>query len=490
MTNTSGSDMPEARYDAIIIGSGMGGSAVALRLAQAGRKVAILERGKWFQPDPDASDNPFVFDLQDPEDDFLIVSGRSKFYGSALYRFREIDFEAREFETGTSPAWPISYGDLEPYYAEAERLYRVHGSPEGDPSEPPRASPYPYPPLPHDPMLEKVKTRLGKKGVETAPMPRGVDYGEGGACILCADCSGFYCRLDAKMDAETATLRPALQTGNVELLTETDCARILTDISGKRVEGVLALRGNETLRLKSDRVILAAGYQHTVTLLRRSRNDTHPEGLGNQGGWLGRGVSGHSAGTLFPLVSLLDMGPRHTNTLAIQSWIDGDPDSDWPYPLGVAQMGGQTPFWRLTSALKQPAIRAVAKRALSMFLMTEALPDKETGWRFDGDTLIDFKEPYFQAESYKRLVRKTRDAFQSAGYPVIVPNREVQLWHPTGGAIMGSDPANSVVDGDGQVHGVAGLYVADASVLPSASAVNTGLTIVALALRAADKTLA
>lgn len=490
MTNQAGGDKAQTSYDAIIVGSGMGGSAVALRLAEAGQKVAVLERGKWFALAPDASDNPFVFDLQAPEDDFLIVSGRSKFYGSALYRFREIDFEARAFETGTSPAWPIGYDDLEPYYEAAERLYRVHGSPEGDASEPPRAALYPYPPLPHDPLLQKVKTRLGKKGVDTAPMPRGLDYREGGACILCADCSGHYCRLDAKMDAEIATLRPALKTGNVDLLTETDCASILTDLSGKRVEGVLAVRGTEAVRLKSDRVIIAAGHMHTPALLRRSRSSAHPEGLGNQGGWLGRGVAGHSAGTLFPLVSLLDMGARHTNTLAIQSWIDGDPDSDWPYPLGVAQTGGQTPFWRLTSPLKQPAIRAVAKRSLSMFLMTEALPDKETGWRFEGDTLVDFVEPRFQAESYKRLVKKTRDAFQSAGFPVIVPNHDVQLWHPTGGAIMGTDPVNSVTDADGQVHGVAGLYVADSTVLPSASALNTGLTIVALALRTADKTMA
>ncbi|MEO1569622.1 MAG: GMC family oxidoreductase, partial [Pseudomonadota bacterium] len=77
-------------------------------------------------------------------------------------------------------------------------------------------------------------------------------------------------------------------------------------------------------------------------------------------------------------------------------------------------------------------------------------------------------------------------AFQAAGYPVLAPNREIAFWHETGGAIMGDDPATSVVSPEGRVHGIDNLYVADATVLPSASAVNTGLTILAFALRTAD----
>ncbi len=478
-------------YDAIIIGSGMGGSAVALRLAQSGRKVLVIERGDWLPKPRLAERNTFLYDVQAPEDDFELVGGRSKYYGAALYRFRTSDFEARDFETGHSPAWPISYADLEPYYTEAERLYRVHGAPDGDPSEPPRHTPYPHPPLPDDPQVAKVADRLRATGVDVAAIPRGIDYGGAGACILCAQCDAHLCRFDAKMDAETAALRPALQTGNVEILTRANCLSILMSGNGRRAEGVrVRVEGTEKM-LQAGTVVVAAGYPHTPLLLRRSRTSSgtgeHAEGLGNQGGWLGRGVGAHSTGTLFPLVRFTAMGERHTKTFAINTWFDGDgSDPDWAYPLGVAQVAGQTPFWNMAGALKRPAIRAVAQRSLTVFHMTEATPDKSTGWTFDGDGPGVFTPPRHQAGSYERLRQRTRDAFRAAGYPVLAPAREVAYWHETGGAIMGDDPTSSVVSAEGRVHGTDNLYVADATALPSASAVNTGLTILAVALRTAD----
>ncbi|MEM0985129.1 MAG: GMC family oxidoreductase [Pseudomonadota bacterium] len=480
-------DRTHRTYDAIIVGSGMGGSAVALRLAQAGLNVLIVERGDWLPKPANATNNTFLYDIQAPEDDFEIVGGRSKYYGAALYRFRESDFEARDFENGPSPAWPIRYADLEPYYAEAERLYRVHGSPDGDPSEPFRTGPYPHMPLPNDPQVNKVATQLKKAGVNVAAIPRGIDYGDEGLCVLCAQCDAHLCRFDAKMDAETATLRPALQTGHVELLAKADCLTIELSEDGRRAVGVRVHHDGAEHLIRAGIVVTAAGYPHTPALLRRSRFSAHPEGLGNQGGWLGKGVGAHSTGTLFPMIRFTAMGDRHTKTFAINQWFEGDdPGSDWPYPLGVSQIAGQTPFWNMAGALKRPAIRAVAERSLTVFHMTEATPSKETGWSFDGDALGAFTPPVHHPGSYERLRNRTQAAFRAAGYFVLSPHRDVAFWHETGGAIMGDDPGSSVIDATGQVHGVDGLYVADATALPSASAVNTGLTIVAFALRTAD----
>ena len=487
MDGTVSVDLANRTYDAIIVGSGMGGSAVALRLAQAGRKVLVIERGDWLPKPKLAENNVFLYDIQAPEDDFEIVGGRSKYYGAALYRFRESDFEAREFEDGLSPAWPISYADLEPYYAEAERLYRVHGAPDGDPSDPPRSSPFPHPPLPDDPQVAKVAGKLRGAGVDVAPIPRGIDYGDAGACVLCAQCDAHLCRFDAKMDAETAALRPALQTGNVEIMARTECLAIEMTPDGTRADGVrVRSEGGETI-VRAGQIIVAAGYPHTPVLLRRSRTSAHPAGLGNGGDWLGRGVGAHSTGTLFPMVRFTAMGDRHTKTFAINAWFDGDPDdAEWTHPLGVAQVAGQTPFWNMAGAIKRPAIRAVAARSLTVFHMTEATPDLNTGWSFNGDELGNFTPPRHQPGSYERLRSRTKAAFQAAGYPVLAPNREIAFWHETGGAIMGYDPATSVVSPEGRVHGIDNLYVADATVLPSASAVNTGLTILAYALRTAD----
>jgi choline dehydrogenase-like flavoprotein len=70
------------------------------------------------------------------------VGGSTKLYGAALYRLREEDFGVLEHEDGVSPAWPIAYAELEPYYTRAEQLYRVHGARGEDPTEPPASAPY------------------------------------------------------------------------------------------------------------------------------------------------------------------------------------------------------------------------------------------------------------------------------------------------------------------------------------------------------------
>lgn len=473
-------------YDAVVIGSGAGGSTLALRLAQAGRRVLVVEQGDWHRPQA-GEGNDYLYDIHGPEEAFSYVGGKTKFYGAALYRYRESDFREVQCETGVSPAWPFSYNALEPYYEEAEKLYRVHGSPSGDPSEPRRSAPYPYPPLPHDPRIAPVVARLEARGFPVAPIPLGLDYGPGGACTLCAACDAHACRLNAKMDAETAALRPALATGRVELATLTTCQKVLLTPDGRSAIGVMLEREGKSSRVLAETVVVAAGAPHSALLLRRSHTDQHRQGLGNNGGQLGRRVGAHSTGTLFPLISLSRLGRRHTKTFGLNLWYDGD--DNWPYPLGVAQIAGQTPLWRMAGRLKQPIVRAIAEHSLTVIHMTEALPDENTGWSFEGDRIGAFTPPRHQARTYARLRRLTQEAFRSAGYQVIPAPRPVAFWHETGSCVMGTDEATSVVDPTGAVHGVKGLYVADASVLPSAGAVNTGLTIIAIAMRTADAIL-
>jgi len=74
------------------------------------------------------------------------VGGSSKFYGAAMFRLRERDFQELNYQEGISPAWPIRYADLAPYYDQAESMFFVHGDESGDPTAPPRAHPYPFPP--------------------------------------------------------------------------------------------------------------------------------------------------------------------------------------------------------------------------------------------------------------------------------------------------------------------------------------------------------
>ena len=91
------------------------------------------------------------------------VGGNTKFWGAVLYRLREEDFEATEHADGVSPAWPIKYEDLAPYYDRAEQLYHVHGQAGVDPTEPPRGD-FPYPAIPHTAGMQRAIERLRFRG--------------------------------------------------------------------------------------------------------------------------------------------------------------------------------------------------------------------------------------------------------------------------------------------------------------------------------------
>jgi choline dehydrogenase-like flavoprotein len=475
-------------YDALVIGSGVGGGPLALRLGQLGLQVLLVEQGDYLAPRPRGSSEPIGLFLNHvlakPGDPVAFVGGRTKFYGAALYRMRESDFREVEHESGTSPAWPISYDDLELYYEQAEILYRVHGSSAGDPSEPRRAIPYPHPPVPHAPPVAEMVRRLENSGTRTSPIPSGLDYGPGGRCVLCSTCDGHYCTLDAKMDAETAAVRPALATGNVHLATRTECLRVLTSGDGRRTTGALLQRGGEVHVVRAGIVAVCAGHPGSAMLLRRSRTDHHPEGLGGAGGALGRYLAGHSVGIILPLIGWRRMPPAFTKTFAINGFYEGAPD--WPYPIGTIQAAGQMPFWEATPRLKRPIAKLLGSRSCMHFYMSEALPGLETGLVFRGDEVASCIDPVHNMKTFAKLRELAVDAFGRAGYRTVARKQAPYLWHQVGSVRFGADPATSVLDPNCQVHGIAGLYGVDASTLPSAGAVNTALTIAALALRAGD----
>jgi choline dehydrogenase-like flavoprotein len=479
--------LAEARqFDAIVVGSGLGGSCLAHRLAANRRRVLVIERGGFLRAEPvvpGQSVGKYIDHVVRQGEPLAFVGGATKFYGAALYRLRESDFRETPLEAGVSPAWPMSYSDLEPYYAEAESLFRVHGAVGKDPSEPHRSDPFPFRPVPHDPIIATMVKALERSGTAVAPIPLGLDYGNGGACRVCGTCDGYFCQIDAKMDAEIAALRPALATGFVTLLTGATCERILTNHAGTAVEGVEVNVDGETRTYRSHVVAASCGVPDTALLLRKSRNSVHPDGLGNDHGKLGRYMGGHFTGVAFPLVSWRSMAFRHTKTIAINQFYEAS--ADWPFPTGMIQLAGQTPVWERVWPMLRPIVKAFATRSVTCFYMTEAAPTLESGLVFAGDTIERTVSPPLNRKTFSRLRRLTFQAFRQAGY-IVLPRARRYLWHWVGTARMGADPTMSVADSDCMVHGIAGLYIADASVLPSAGAVNTGLTVAALALRTGD----
>ena len=178
--------------------------------------------------------------------------------------------------------------------------------------------------------------RLRHSGTTVSPMPRALDYGPGGKCVLCPTCDAYYCRLDAKMDADVAALRPALRSGRVDLVTQARCLRILTNERGTKTTGVLMERDEKQETVHANIVAVCAGLGPSAALLLDSRTSRHPAGLGNSTGCVGRYYGGHDTGMVFPLLSFTgSLPPMHTKTFSINTYYNGAPD--WPYPMGVIQ---------------------------------------------------------------------------------------------------------------------------------------------------------
>jgi len=468
--------------DVVIVGTGLGGSTLAYGLARRGISVILIEQGDFLRPNPSS----LVPIYKDRVGGRPVVGGPSKFYGGAMYRLREIDFQEIETENGSAPAWPITYRDLEPYYCEAEYLYRVHGSSENDPSEPPRSKPWPHNPIPHQgPIAEMVSRLTARGGVPVSYIPRALDYNPSaqGPCVLCRHCDAYYCPRDAKMDAEIAALRPAMKTSRVELLTNTECLKILVTPDGKKVTGVRVRRDGQEFTVHARAVGVSAGLTQTPLLLWRSRNSKHPNGLANSSGALGRNVGAHSHAWVFPVVAGAQKTEFHQKTFAINAFYQSAPD--WPYPGGTIQAAGFMEAWSSFAAPLRPMAAMLMRNSFQMFVMSEALPTPESGFSLSDEGAQLRSWPNANKKALTALRRSATDVFRSAGYSVLASPKVQSDWHAVGTARMGTDPKTSVTNSDCRTHDVEGLYVADASVMPRAGAVNTGLTIAALGLRTA-----
>ena len=297
----------DQHYDVIVIGTGAGGGTLGHRLATGGANVLWLERGSFLPRERDNWESSAVFvrgkylapeewydrhgqEFQ-PEVNYY-VGGNTKFYGAALFRLRPEDFGELRHHGGISPAWPISYDDLEPYYTQAEHLYVVHGRHGEDPTEGPASAQYAYPPVAHEPRIQQLSDDLEKLG--SAPLPP-ADRGatstrrspvvptRASVCIRCNRVDGFPCLVNGKADSQVICVDPVLGQDNVTLVTGANVRRLETDASGRSVTGVVTeLDDGSMTTFTADIVAVACGAVNSAALLLRSANDRHPDGLGQQ----------------------------------------------------------------------------------------------------------------------------------------------------------------------------------------------------------------
>ena len=489
------------RFDVVIIGSGVGGGCIAHVLAPTGARIVILERGRrmpredrnW---DPEAVYADAAYKSDERWTDgrgrsfrpgqFYYVGGHTKVFGATMFRFRREDFCAMEHAGGLSPAWPIEYDTLEPYYARAERLFGVHGEAGADPTEPPRSGPYPYPPLRHNPAIAEVAERLRAQGLRPFPIPSSVQDHAGGACVRCNTCDGFPCRLGAKGDAETCLIDPVLQHGNVALRTEALVVRLLADASGRRIEAAELADGTQ---VRGDLFVLAAGAVNSAAILLRSVHAKHPSGLANSSGMVGRHYMNHNCTAVMAIRPLRANREPFQKTLALNDFYLGDGDGS--PPLGNLQLLGKIMEPMLRGEIRsvpRPVRAWLAAHSVDWYAMSEDLPHPESRVRVRGDgaVVLDWRRTNLAA--HKALVAKARRMLRAAGFPIVLTKAfsKDTPSHQCGTVRFGHDPADAPLDPFCKAFDHENLYVVDASFFPSSAAVNPALTVAAQALRAGE----
>lgn len=495
-------------YDVVIVGSGVGGGALARSLADSGCSILMIERGPRLAREPDNWSVAAVFhqrkyaakeQWRDRDGNlfapgtYYYVGGNSKFFGAATVRFRQQDFEDLQHEGGVAPAWPVRYADFEPYYAEAERLMGTHGTAGADPIEPPRSGPMPYPAIGHEPEIATFERKLRARGLHPFPLPIAIDYHEGGACLRCRTCDGFACQIGAKGDAEVRLVDPALASGNVTLLTETFVRRFLTDPSGRRVTAVEIEHAGEVRSVAGDLFVSSAGAINSAALLLRSANDRHRRGLGNNGSdQLGRNYMAHNN------TAMMAVAPWRRNRVTFQkSMAINDfylANAERPYPLGNIQGLGKLQGGMLTANARwapEWLMSSFADRSVDWWLMSEDLPDPENRVTVDPDGHIRLSYTPNNLKAHGELVAVWTRHMKALGYPIIITQKmDIKVaMHQCGTARFGTDPSTSVLDPFCRAWDLDNLYVVDASFLPSSTGFNPSLTIVAQALRTAEHIL-
>jgi choline dehydrogenase-like flavoprotein len=520
------SNSASQHYDVIVIGSGAGGGTLTHRLAASGKKILLLERGDYVRREPENWSTRSV-NLEaryntkevwkDADGEALhphtnyFVGGNTKFYGAALFRFRKQDFGQIRHHGGISPAWPISYSELEPYYTEAENLYRVHGNRGEDPTEPAASAPYPYPAVSHEPRIQQLSDDLGALGCKPFHVPLGVMLnekdGRKSPCVRCATCDGHPCLVNAKSDAQVCAVDPALENPNVTLVTNAFVTKLATSSSGREVTTVRVERNGQLETYTGSIVVVSCGAINSAALLLRSASSKHPRGLANGSDVVGRHYMGHINSVLMA-ISKCPNPTVFQKTLAINDFYFGS--KEWDHPMGHISFVGKLDADTLRAGAPAVApgrtLDLMARHSLDFWLTSEDLPDPENRVRVDreGNIVLSYKPN--NEEGHRKLTAKLKELLKSStkcgvhGHAChqgllsrnLYAGQRIPLAgvaHQNGTIRFGDDPKTSVLDRNCRAHEVDNLYVVDGSFFPSSAAVNPALTIMANALRVGDRIL-
>lgn len=467
-------------FDAIIVGSGAGGAAAAYRLATSGCRVLVLEKGAPLPHDGSTLDAGIVlregrFKNHDPWRDgdgapfvpqeYYNLGGKTKWYGAALLRFGSHEFD--EDVAHQCRGWPFAYDALAPYYEQAENLLGVRR-------------------FAVEPDTQRIAAAFERvaHGWQVEPMPLGL-----AADILehpeeAVRFDGFASPLGLKSDAEVRLLDPVRNRPGIRIETNAEVAALITaEGAPERVTGVVTTDGS---RFTAKTVLLAAGALSSPRLLQQHLHATGLDTVLPAAHSVGRNYKSHL------LTAVVGWSPRRKTdrlrkTVVMTSEAFAHSSVQ---PLGATD--GEIVATELPAFMPRWVADLVGNRAYGFFLQTEdgSHPDNRVSAAngidrpqldYDRDRIAPARD------EHRHFVRAfCRDLMRVGMIPIVKPIPLSGTAHACGTLIAGNDPATSVVDAFGKVHGMDGLYVVDGSVLPRSSRVNPALTIYAWALRVAD----
>lgn len=552
--------MPE--FDLCVVGSGAGAAPIIFRFAEAGKKVLVLEKGPWFKTEdfskdelvasrrsvytPNLRDEPQVIEEENSDNEWEaestynsgwdfwngnMVGGSSNLMSGYFHRLKPNDFrllsEFGEIEGANVVDWPISYEDLEPYYAMVESIVGVSGKVVEHPFLEPRSTPdFPYPPLAVNEMSNWIDASCEEMGLKALPTPRAIisqPESERNACYYSNFCGSYGCSSDAKGSARVALLNKALATGNCEIRSESKVFKIETDESGNVSSVHYYTKDNLTEKVSAKEYVVACQAIETSRLLLSSIGPKHPNGIGNHSDQLGKNLIFSAGGTgqgdfLFEDLTQEQIEAIDTPGLFINRHLQ-----DWYYfedkKFDGPTKGGVIDFlWRHTNGITRANIQKrdnegnliwgeKLKRKMELYfkesrhlrfeVFNDWLPTDNCFVTLDpevkdkwGDPVAKFRLGYHEHDLKvgRFLSKKATKVLENMGaknvYYSVSGSPPANL--QAGGCRFGNDPARSVLDSNCKVHGVNNLYVTDGSFMPTGGSVPYTFTIYANAFRVAD----